>query len=510
MTARSWFALVSVMIAGLFGSAALVSAQSMFFDWDGDGVHSNNEGPAYTSGPQTVDVYVDTDYASIQSYVLHFRALASPFVVEEIANQMPGMASTLQPVAYPHALTVSYGGTTFPPGKYLLLRLRITFPQPCPIFFLDRASCFSPPALETGFGSESEGRTGDNFLRLGEDISFAWDSSCPDPAHEPPTLSSPEQVSGVEGQTMTFSASVYHVMCGEYPFGFSSWGTLPPDAVISPLSGFQGGTASQTVTWTPQPGQAGTYSMTFYVDDPAPFYPWWNRSTTRTTQIVIAPAALPANVFATPGNATTALIAGKPFTSFQIEPGSGASYQVRDIVPSSVRLRIFDPVCGGLEIPPPGEKSFLIRDGDHDGIEELQVRYDRDAWAALSACLAPGFHDLQMNLRCTLATGEAIQAEFLHRFLAGPGTLATRIAPNPLRAGSTLELTTSAPGLVRTRLYDARGRYLGTLHESAASAGPHQIPLVLPSGKRLASGVYFIRVDTDHDGFATRRITIVR
>lgn len=107
--------------------------------------------------------------------------------------------------------------------------------------------------------------------------------------------------------------------------------------------------------------------------------------------------------------------------------------------------------------------------------------------------------------------GEPIEAEFRHQFLAGSRALAARITPNPLRTGSTLELTTSSTGTVRARLYDVRGRFLGMLHESAASAGPHQIPIVLgASGDRLASGIYFIRVETEHDGSATRRVTILR
>jgi hypothetical protein len=223
-------------------------------------------------------------------------------------------------------------------------------------------------------------------------------------------------------------------------------------------------------------------------------------------------SVLPANVFTTGNDDVTTLDEGKPFTCFRLEPGPGASYEAATILPASLWFHTENGPCGDVNIYPETGKKQEIRDADRDGVDELQLCIGDDTWGPLAACLTSGEQEVSLELRGSLITGEPILAVFTHVFVTGPRELSAHVSPNPLSFTSALEFTTRSTGFVRARLFDVRGRFLGVLHEDpVVSAGSHRIPLSGYSGQAgLSSGIYFVLIETEHDGSTTKTVTIVR
>lgn len=75
--------------------------------------------------------------------------------------------------------------------------------------------------------------------------------------------------------------------------------------------------------------------------------------------------------------------------------------------------------------------------------------------------------------------------------------------PNPFNPSTNLEFTLGAPGHVTLRVYDLQGRAVATLFEGDTYAGSHTVSW---NASAMASGVYFIRLTTEH-GSLVRKVT---
>lgn len=73
-----------------------------------------------------------------------------------------------------------------------------------------------------------------------------------------------------------------------------------------------------------------------------------------------------------------------------------------------------------------------------------------------------------------------------------------RPAPNPFNPATTFAFTLGEPGRVRLRVFDATGRRVAVLLDEYRSAGPHAAAWDGrdAAGRRVASGVYFCRLET--------------
>jgi flagellar hook assembly protein FlgD len=93
--------------------------------------------------------------------------------------------------------------------------------------------------------------------------------------------------------------------------------------------------------------------------------------------------------------------------------------------------------------------------------------------------------------------------------LKGLATLANH--PNPFKETTTISLTLAKPGDVRVAIFDVAGRKVRSLGEGAMAAGLHEFMWdgLDDRGHRVASGVYFVRLDSDVDS-AVHRLTLVR
>ncbi len=75
--------------------------------------------------------------------------------------------------------------------------------------------------------------------------------------------------------------------------------------------------------------------------------------------------------------------------------------------------------------------------------------------------------------------------------------LSARATPNPFVRSTVLRFTTPTAGRVRLTLYDCAGRRVRDLVQAVVGAGEHEAPWdgTSASGERLASGVYFARLE---------------
>ena len=110
-----------------------------------------------------------------------------------------------------------------------------------------------------------------------------------------------------------------------------------------------------------------------------------------------------------------------------------------------------------------------------------------------------------MTLGGNLKSGQPFRASLDLDVSGRKGQVQVSLAPNPLNPTAVLTVITASPGPLRVRVYDVRGRLLGTLaDERLASAGPHALRIGPGSihGGMLVSGIYFFTVEA---GEETRR-----
>src|SRR5882672_41114 len=96
--------------------------------------------------------------------------------------------------------------------------------------------------------------------------------------------------------------------------------------------------------------------------------------------------------------------------------------------------------------------------------------------------------------------------------IRGTGKLSASVFPNPMNPDATVSFVTRTPGPIRVSAFDLGGRLVRTLElKSVAPAGHHDVRLDgrAENGEKLASGIYFYRIETA-DGEASGRFAIVK
>ena len=83
-------------------------------------------------------------------------------------------------------------------------------------------------------------------------------------------------------------------------------------------------------------------------------------------------------------------------------------------------------------------------------------------------------------------------------------------APNPARAGTSIEFSLPADGDVQLDVMDAAGRRVATLAEGTHGAGTHRVTWTGQTGAgRAAPGVYMLRLEWSGRRL-TQRMTYIR
>jgi hypothetical protein len=146
--------------------------------------------------------------------------------------------------------------------------------------------------------------------------------------------------------------------------------------------------------------------------------------------------------------------------------------------------------------------------GDHDGnsIPDLMVTFDR---GAVMLTLEEGT-TVPVTVTGTV-DGQSFAGTDAIRVTGGT-LIEASVSPNPMNPQATLTFFTTTPGHVRVSVYDPRGRLLRVLlDEQGLPAGYHDVTIdgFDQAGVRLASGVYFYKVESQ-DGVGTGQFAIMK
>jgi PKD repeat protein len=280
---------------------------------------------------------------------------------------------------------------------------------------------------------------------------------------------------------------------------FNGTGSSDPDGDVltyswdfGDLSSGTGSTTTHTYT------AAGVYTVVLTVSD-------GTLSDTDTTTATISDF-FAATVFGTGGNTGIKLHAGKPQHCFQVQPVNG-SY-----VNENVDLSTITMTYGAVSIPAIAGKTSVDGDKNGDGINEISACFSKDNLRILFAGQPTG--DYLVTIKGDVLGGGFIQGTLtVHVVNNGQFLASASISPNPLNPSAVLTFATSKQGAVKVQLFDVQGRLIKTLmDESAAVAGYHDVRIDGRdnSGNRLASGVYYVMIQSAWDGKETKSITILK
>jgi len=287
------------------------------------------------------------------------------------------------------------------------------------------------------------------------------------------------------------------------PILFDGTGSSDPDGdALTYLWRFNDGDHGLGATIMHAYAVGGTYTVSLTVTDGAGAY-----GESFTTATILS--SLAARAYAPAGQATIRLATPKPFNTVEIEPVN-ADFEVGDVDLSSIQM--ISPGTGSItEIGPILGKTAVVSDRDQNGVPEIQAYFGKLDLRQLFDALPPGQHDVTVALKGQVSSGARFTASLALRVIVN-GTLTASISPNPMNPEAMLTFRTSREGPVRAALYDLSGRRVRTLLDAGGlAAGYHDIRIdgTNDSGGRLASGIYFVAIESP-DGDLRSKVTILR
>lgn len=187
----------------------------------------------------------------------------------------------------------------------------------------------------------------------------------------------------------------------------------------------------------------------------------------------------------------------------------GESFSIMSIDLASVRLRS-SGTGTVLEIPAEISKAVVVGDVDKNNVVDVEFCFAKENLRALFSGLH-GRSTVTVAITGSLITGGAFEATLSVDVIAGSGSLAASISPNPLNPTGTISFSTPTAGSARIRIFDASGRLVRTVVETSLQAGRHDMPLDVRdgSGRRPSSGVYFYKVEVAGE-VVTGRFVVTR
>jgi hypothetical protein len=221
--------------------------------------------------------------------------------------------------------------------------------------------------------------------------------------------------------------------------------------------------------------------------------------------LAAAGGCFPATAFTT--NANKQINLGKQGTCVQVQP-LNASFPVGSVVLSSIVMR--SPGTGAVsEIPADAGKTTVDGDKNGDGIAEITACFTKTELQQLFSGVS-GTQMVPVTLQGNISGGGQFCASVTLIVKAGSGS--ARISPNPLNPSAVLTFVTSRAGAVKVQLFDAQGHLIKTLvDQPTADAGYHDVAIDGRdgTGKRLASGIYYLKINSI-EGTQAKAITILK
>jgi hypothetical protein len=254
-----------------------------------------------------------------------------------------------------------------------------------------------------------------------------------------------------------------------------------------------------TLSWTPTLADAGSWTVSFRAT---------NRLVGSASTVIHVRAAAATRVF-TVGAKKLNLSSGKAFYQLAIE-AVGASFDLMDVDLTSIVL--ISPGTGAVsQIASAAKPQPAIGDQDNNRTEEMTVAFTKADLRQLFGLLR-GSSSVPVAVQGSLLTGGRFRGMVSIDVNAGGGKLAATVIPNPLNPEAVLRFVTTQSGEASVRLFDVSGRMIRELMPRAVlAAGEHRIAIrgEDASGRRLASGVYFYRVEA-REGTSIGRIAVVK
>jgi PKD repeat protein len=195
-------------------------------------------------------------------------------------------------------------------------------------------------------------------------------------------------------------------------------------------------------------------------------------------------------------------------TWVRIEPING-SFAINDVIASSVTMSY-----NGVTIST-GCKNIVGGDRNHNGVPEIRICFARNDLGTLFTSLPNGTSTVEVTLEGGLMSGGkfrgTVTVHVIKFGFLGAKSLAS-ISPNPLNPNGRLTFVTTAPGLASVKIFDPSGRMVRNLmSREYVAPGAHEVAVDgrNEQGNRLASGVYFFRVESV-DGVSKGAFTILK
>lgn len=474
-------AVVSVW-AALWGAAHPASAQYLYLDTNGDGIHTDADVIA-PAGTTTADVWIHTDEnrdgtpvtcaardsLDLFSYEFILHAVDGTIAWGAFANNPPNSLPFGQ---VSDSTDFASGYCTIPRAAGLrrlaTLSLQVAGGTPSLSFVPSKSAAYMH---YTAFGSGCPGPNGNNTYYLGSEW-FDTDGARYGGWTNPPLLAQPAAMTVAENAT------------ADQPLDATD-----PDGSALTLSKI-----------------SGPAYMTVLRDGSGPSSTW---------RIHLAPGFSDAG--GAIGQVAVSDGAGKDFRSFAIRVlntnrapdfSLASSLCVEAGATEHIRIQAMDPDDDFLSFTEEEAPAYAHFSDTFGGGVTLDVSPP------------PGQAPDSATVRVTVSDGTvSVTREMEIRVVAGPGgcsgraPLVARAVPNPMTNGGTLQFWTSRPGPLRVTLHDLRGRVVRTLlNEGNSPAANHELTISLGSRfseKRMASGVYFWRIE-GIDGVTTGRLVVLR
>ncbi|HEY6572870.1 MAG TPA: PKD domain-containing protein, partial [Candidatus Eisenbacteria bacterium] len=245
----------------------------------------------------------------------------------------------------------------------------------------------------------------------------------------------------------------------------------------------------------------GTYTVTLLVTDGT-----CEDIATTTATISTELAAL---VFTAGGDKAVNLGSGKPAACVQIEP-VGGSFTIADVDLSTIKM-VSVGTGSVSEIFAVGSKTSADGDKNHNGVLEINACFTKDDLRLLFADLPVGRNMVTVTIMGNLITGGTFQGTVELEIRATGRTLKVKVSPNPLNPETTLSFQISTPGRVTVKIFDLNGRLVKTLLDDSRGAGYQDLTWngTNDGGVKVASGVYYFRLDTP-DGRFVKAATVLK
>jgi hypothetical protein len=361
----------------------------------------------------------------------------------------------------------------------------------------------------------------------------------------PPTFLPIDDLAVAEGDSVNLAVSAIDPDLEEV----SLTASLPTFATLNAPTGSSGtDTLHTSITVEPEAGDAGTYPSSVTAT---------SRGESTTEEFTITVTGPPA----TNMEATATLIGAfnhhKKFICFKVKPAVENGFDLLLVDLASITLKYkggsipaihpthlaFD--CddeddqgedhdGDIDDDHDGDgdrgdESCRACDNDRDGHDSDDDPEDEDCDPShVMACFSMDALEtlfgedalpdslVAATIEGSLTTGETFVATIGGKHIAKGdpsrhGKLALRVRPNPMNPKADITFTLAQPTRVRVAIYDLGGRLLSTVYEGSLAAGPQSVAWngSTRTGNRVASGVYFVSVETSQVT-EVQRVTVLK